>query len=61
MDKSDGLREKFKEDYVLKLVKSLYGLKEAPRQWYQKFNSVMIEHGYKMTKADDCVFFSEFL
>jgi hypothetical protein len=60
MEQPDGFIEKGKEDYVCKLVKSLYGLKQAPRQWYQKFNSVMIEHGYKMTKADHCVFFRNF-
>ncbi|WJX48823.1 hypothetical protein P8452_35337 [Trifolium repens] len=60
MEQPDGFVEKGKEDYVCKLVKSLYGLKQAPRQWYQKFNSVMIEHGYKMTKADHCVFFRNF-
>ncbi|WJX13388.1 hypothetical protein P8452_03779 [Trifolium repens] len=60
MEQPDGFVEKGKEDYVCKLVKSLYGLKQAPRQWYQKFNSVMIEHGYKMSKADHCVFFRNF-
>ena len=60
MEQPDGFREKGKEDYVCKLTKSLYGLKQAPRQWYQKFNSVMIEHGYKMTKADHCVFYRNF-
>lgn len=35
-------------------------MKQAPHQWYQKFNLVMIEHGYKMTKVDHCVFFRNF-
>lgn len=60
MEQPDGFQKKGKEDYVCKLVKSLYGLKQSPRQWYQKFNSVMIEHGYKMTKVDHCVFFRNF-
>ncbi|XP_050920491.1 uncharacterized protein LOC127138136 [Lathyrus oleraceus] len=60
MEQPNGFRKKGKEDYVFKLVKSLYGLKQAPRQLYQKLNSVMIEHGYKMTKADHCVFLWNF-
>jgi len=37
---------KGKEGYVCKLKKSLYGLKQAQRQWYKKFDFVMEEHGY---------------
>lgn len=51
---------KGKEDYVCKLKKSLYGLKQALRQWYKKFASVMTEHGYKKTSSDNCVFVQNF-
>lgn len=27
-----------KEDYVSRLKKSRYGLKQSPRQWYKRFN-----------------------
>lgn len=60
MEQPEGFQEDGKKGYVCKLVKSLYGLKQAPRQWYRKFNSVMIKHGYKMTKADHCVFMQKF-
>ena len=47
MEKPDGFKERGKENLVCKLKKSLYGLKQAPRQWYNKFDSFMLEHGFK--------------
>ncbi|KAL9267128.1 Retrovirus-related Pol polyprotein from transposon TNT 1-94-like protein [Drosera capensis] len=51
---------KGKENYVCKFRKSLHGLKQAPRQWYKKFESVMKQHGYRETKDDHCVFVQRF-
>ena len=34
--------------------------KQAPRQWYKKFESVMGEQGYKKTSSDHCVFVQKF-
>ena len=41
---------------MCKLKKSLYGSKQAPRQWYKKFESFMTEHKFHKTHADHCVF-----
>jgi len=49
-----------KEDYVYILKKSLYDLKQAPRQWYKKFESIMGEQGYMKTTSDHCVFVKQF-
>ena len=38
------------------LKKSLYGLKQAPRQWYKKFDSFMLDHGFKRLEFDHCVY-----
>ena len=46
MEQPEGFTIKEKNDYVYKLKKSLYGLKQTPRQWYKKFKSVMGEQGY---------------
>ncbi|GAA0140720.1 transmembrane signal receptor [Lithospermum erythrorhizon] len=49
-----------KEHIVCKLEKSLYVLKQAPRQWYKKFDSFMGEYGFTRTLTDHCVFIKRF-
>ena len=39
------------ENLVYKLRKSLYDLKQAPRQWYKKFDSFMHRIGFKRCEA----------
>ena len=41
---------------VCKLKKSIYGLKQASRQWYYKFHQVVISLGFEMNLADDCIY-----
>ena len=36
--------------------KSLYGLKQSPRQWYKRFDTFMIGHGYSRSDYDSCVY-----
>ena len=44
---------------VCKLIKSLYGLKQASRQWHKKFNTHMLACGFTRSKYDSCVYFKK--
>ena len=57
MTQPEGHFVKGKEDYVCKLKKSLYGLKQSPRQWYKRFDKFMLSLGYFRSTYDSCVYF----
>ncbi|GKC75234.1 retrotransposon protein, putative, ty1-copia subclass, partial [Tanacetum coccineum] len=56
MSQPEGFVVQPKEDYVCKLRKSLYGLKQSPRQWYKRFDSFMVKHGFSRSANDFCVY-----
>ena len=56
MDKPKGFVELGQESKVCKLTKSLYGSKQAPRQWHEKFDFYMIENGYKSNECNKCIY-----
>ena len=41
---------------VCKLKKSIYGLKQASRQWYHKFHQVILSFGFEINMIDDCIY-----
>ena len=58
MAQPDGFQGPGKEEYVYRLKKSLYGLKQSHRQWYKRFDTYMIQLGYNRSPYDCCVYHS---
>ncbi|GJQ90179.1 zinc finger, CCHC-type containing protein [Tanacetum coccineum] len=56
MKQPEGFVMPDNEHKVCKLVKSLYRLKQAPKQWHQKFNEVVLLSGFHLSKSDKCVY-----
>jgi hypothetical protein len=43
-------------EYVLKLKKSLYGLRQAPRNFFQYLSDHLVKHGLRQSDCDPCLF-----
>jgi hypothetical protein len=48
---------KGKKEVVCRMKKYVYGLKQSPRMWYQKFDTYMLGLGFTRSKEDHCVYF----
>ena len=47
------------KDYVLQLVKNLYGQKQAGRVWNQYLHKGLMKAGFSQSKVDECVYYRE--
>ena len=52
----ESLSSKPKEMYSIKLQRSLYGLKQSGRMWYNRLSDYLISKGYKNHVICPCVF-----
>ncbi len=51
--------ENFKQTdktYVLKLLKNMYGLKQAGNNWYRHLTDDLLQIGFRQSKVDKCLF-----
>ncbi|KAG8475656.1 hypothetical protein CXB51_032633 [Gossypium anomalum] len=51
-----GLKSVEGSNKVCKLNKSLYGLKQSPRAWFERFTKVILKNSYKQSLADHTLF-----
>ncbi|KAA0033349.1 Retrovirus-related Pol polyprotein from transposon TNT 1-94 [Cucumis melo var. makuwa] len=56
MDQPEGFMVEGKEHMVCKLKRSIYGLKQASRQCYLKFNDTITSFGFKENIVDRCIY-----
>ncbi|GJW48041.1 zinc finger, CCHC-type containing protein [Tanacetum coccineum] len=56
MKQPEGFVMPGNEHRVCKLVNSLYGLKQARKQWHQKFDEVVLSNGFLLNQSDKCVY-----
>ncbi|OAE20507.1 hypothetical protein AXG93_948s1140 [Marchantia polymorpha subsp. ruderalis] len=59
MERPEGFEVGDKTEKVCLLHKSLYGLKQSPRQCYLKFDTFMIQNGFVRSQYDWCVYFKD--
>lgn len=59
MEQPSGFVQRGKEHLVCKLKKSLYGLKQASRAWYQKIDASLLSWGFERSTADHSLYFAQ--
>ena len=56
MEQPPGFAELGKEEWVMCLMKSIYGMKQASRIWNQTFHSAVTEMGFERLECKWCVY-----
>ena len=57
MEVPEGFRNSFTSNKVCRLKRSLYGLCQAPRTWFEKIQGFLSDQGLSHTKADYSLFY----
>ena len=56
LNKLLGFEDAELPDHVFRLNKALYGLKKAPRGWYERLSKFLLKNGFKKGKIDNTLF-----
>jgi hypothetical protein len=56
MEQPPGFETPGKEDWVMRLMKGLYGMKQASRIWNQTFHKVMVQMNFTRLTSEWCVY-----
>ena len=56
MEQSEGFVLLDNENKVCRLVKSLYGWKQTPKQWHEKFDGTILTNEFSHNNADKCIY-----
>lgn len=56
MRQPPGFEDKNNPDHVCLLRKAIYGLKQAPQAWFDKFSSFLLEFGFLCNTGDPSLF-----
>ena len=56
MEQPEGYVDPEKPDFVCKLNKGLYGLKQAARCWNETLDKYLVDSGYTKCSADSCLY-----
>jgi Reverse transcriptase (RNA-dependent DNA polymerase) len=51
------IEDKTRSTHVLKLVKNLYGQKQAGRVWNQHLHGELLDIGWRQSKIDECLYY----
>ena len=54
-----GLKESFKDGHVLKLNRSVYGLRQSPKNFFELLRDNLFTVGFRQSKFDPCLFISD--
>ena len=59
MKQQEGFIEPGYEDYVCKLVHTIYGTMQGAHDWYETLSKMYSDLGYTTSRADLCVRFKK--
>ncbi|TYK00361.1 putative Polyprotein [Cucumis melo var. makuwa] len=57
MEQLKGFIVHGQESKVCKLDKFLYSLKQAPKQWHETFDNLLMSKGFKVNESDKCIYY----